>query len=190
MDGRDQRALIIAAMHRIDRQNGAWLVPSEAAPDRKYQVKLDGNGSCTCLDCQEGGFVCKHIRAVKITLKRELGPDGTVTETRQLLFEEQKVYRQAWPEYNHGFGGVLGKMLRYFQTRQADFFEHYHKRSNVESTFSAVKRKFGDAVRSKTDVAMVNEVLCKFLCHNLTGLIHEQEELGIAPVFWSTRNGN
>ena len=31
---------------------------------------------------------------------------------------------------------------------------------------------------------MVNEVLCKFLCHNLTCLIQEQETLGITPVFW------
>jgi hypothetical protein len=31
---------------------------------------------------------------------------------------------------------------------------------------------------------MVNEVLCKFLCHNLTWLIQEQETLGIVPVFW------
>jgi hypothetical protein len=31
---------------------------------------------------------------------------------------------------------------------------------------------------------MVNEVLCKFLCHNLCVLIQEQHELGIDPVFW------
>jgi len=62
--------------------------------------------------------------------------------------------------------------------------DRYHKRSNVESTFSAVKRKFGDSVISKTDTAMVNEVLCKFLCHNLTCLIQEQETLGITPIFW------
>jgi hypothetical protein len=54
----------------------------------------------------------------------------------------------------------------------------------VESTFSAVKRKFGDAVMSKSDVGMVNEVLCKLLCHNLTCLIQEEETLGIVPVFW------
>lgn len=59
-----------------------------------------------------------------------------------------------------------------------------HKRSNVESTFSMMKRKFGDSIRSKTDVAMVNEVLCKVLCHNLVALIHEMYELGIEPVFW------
>ncbi len=44
---------------------------------------------------------------------------------------------------------------------------HYHARSLIESTFSMAKAKFGDAVRSKTDTAMVNEVLCKFLCHNV-----------------------
>lgn len=60
---------------------------------------------------------------------------------------------------------------------------HYHKRSNIESTFSAIKRKFWDSVRSKTDVAMVNEVLCKILAHNLC-CVQEQHELGIEPLFW------
>jgi transposase len=67
--------------------------------------------------------------------------------------------------------------------RKQEFLQHYHKRSNVESTFSMMKRKFGDSIRSKTDVAMVNEVLCKVLCHNLVVLIHEMYELGIDPVF-------
>jgi hypothetical protein len=61
---------------------------------------------------------------------------------------------------------------------------HYHKRSNVESTFSAIKRKFGADVVSKNPNAMVAEVLCKIICHNLTCLIQEQEALGIVPVFW------
>ena len=51
-------------------------------------------------------------------------------------------------------------------------------------SFSAIKRKFGDAVRSKCDFAMVNEVLCKILCHNIRCLIQEQCELGIEPIFW------
>jgi hypothetical protein len=66
----------------------------------------------------------------------------------------------------------------------AEFLQHYHKRSNVESTFSMMKRKFGDGLRSKTDTAMVNESLCKILCHNLVVLIHEMCEPGIDPVFW------
>jgi hypothetical protein len=46
-----------------------------------------------------------------------------------------------------------------------------------------LKRKFGDAVRSKTDVAIRNEVLAKVLCHNLVVLVHEAHELGIKPGF-------
>lgn len=68
--------------------------------------------------------------------------------------------------------------------RKRDFLRHYHQRSNVESTFSMMKRKFGDSLRSKTDTAMVNESLCKILCHNLVVLIHEMHELGIDPTFW------
>ncbi len=81
-------------------------------------------------------------------------------------------------------GGVFQKMFHYFQFKKEEYLKHYHLRSNVESTFSMVKRKFGDSVRSKTDTAMVNEVLCKFVCHNLCCLIQEECELGIDPIFW------
>ena len=46
-----------------------------------------------------------------------------------------------------------------------------------------VKAKFGDSVRSKTDVAMRNECLCKFVCHNICCVIQEMHELGIQPDF-------
>jgi transposase len=82
-------------------------------------------------------------------------------------------------------GGKWSEMFHYFHFRKQEFLKHYHKRSNVESTFSMMKRKFGDSLRSKTDTAMVNETLCKILCHNLVVLIHEMCELGIDPVFWS-----
>ena len=80
-------------------------------------------------------------------------------------------------------GGTWSKMYHYFQFRRTDFLQHYHKRSNVESTFSMMKRKFGDSLRSKTDTAMTNETLCKILCHNLVVLIHETQELGIEAHF-------
>lgn len=76
------------------------------------------------------------------------------------------------------------QMFHYFQFKREEFLQHYHKRSNVESTFSMMKRKFGDSLRSKSDTAMVNETLCKVLCHNVTVLIHELHELGIEPIFW------
>lgn len=83
-----------------------------------------------------------------------------------------------------GSGGLWQRMFHYFQYRREEFLRHYHKRSNAESVFSAVKRKFGDALRSKTRPAMVNELLCKFVAHNLCVLIQEQEVLGIVPEFW------
>jgi hypothetical protein len=46
-----------------------------------------------------------------------------------------------------------------------------------------VKRKFGDALRSKTDTAMRNEALAKFVCHNVCCLISAMYELGIDPRF-------
>jgi transposase len=82
-------------------------------------------------------------------------------------------------------GGLWAKMFHYFSFRRDEFLGHYHKRSNVASTWSMIKRKFGDALRSKTDVAMVNEALAKIVCHNIVVLIHEMYELGIEPVFWT-----
>jgi transposase len=84
-------------------------------------------------------------------------------------------------------GGLFERMFHYYRFRREDFLGHYHKRSNVESVFSMVKRKFGDSVRSRNDVAMVNEVLCKALCHNLCVLIMSQCELGIEAVFWQNQ---
>lgn len=53
-------------------------------------------------------------------------------------------------------GGLWAKMFHYSNFRRDEFLGHYHKRSNVESTFAMVKAKFGDAVRSRTDTAMKN----------------------------------
>jgi hypothetical protein len=94
MDKREERAIVIAALCRIDRVGGAWAVPSQTVPGRKYAVNLGEQPTCTCPDCQEGGFVCKHIRAVKIVLKRELGMDGSITETASVTIEDRKTYRR------------------------------------------------------------------------------------------------
>jgi hypothetical protein len=72
-----------------------------------------------------------------------------------------------------------------FEARNDEFLPRYHQRSNVESTFSMVKRKFGASVRAKVFPAQVNEVLLKCLCHNLSVLVHAIHDLGIEPSFWA-----
>jgi len=75
------------------------------------------------------------------------------------------------------------KMHAMFTLNRDEWLRKYHLRSNVESTFSAIKRKFGDSVRSKTDVACKNEVLAKIVAHNVVVCIHETHELGIDLAF-------
>jgi transposase len=74
-------------------------------------------------------------------------------------------------------------MFRFFKDNKEEFLKHYHQRSNVESVFSMMKRKFGAFVRSKSDIGRENEVLCKALCHNICVLIQETFELGIKVDF-------
>ena len=75
------------------------------------------------------------------------------------------------------------RMFNYYTYRRNDFNNHYHKRSNVETTFSMIKAKFGPSVRSKTPVAQVNEALAKVLCHNICVLILSIDEFDIATEF-------
>lgn len=85
---------------------------------------------------------------------------------------------------------IWKKMYHYFQLNRDEFMEHYHKRSNVEATNAAIKRKFGETLKSKNTVAQVNELLAKIIAYNLTVVIHEMYENGISPNFMKTGTGN
>jgi transposase len=403
MDAREQRGLVIAALCKLNRTGDKWLVPSQTGRDTIYHVNPAAQ-TCTCPDHSEAGHKCKHLYAVEIVMKREVGSDGTVTETKSITFTEKKVYKQNWTAYNlaqttekHRFqvllrdlcrglmdpplrrgqspvraadaifaatfkvystvsarrfmcdladahergyvskpmhfnsvlrqldnpaytevlarlivqaslplravevdfacdssgfttsrfvkwfdhkygitrtghdwvkahvmvgvktnivtaveikdrnaadspimpglvsetaknfamrevsadkgyssvenietiaaagatpfiafksnttghaGGLWEKMFHFYSFNREQFFAHYHKRSNVESTFSMIKAKFGDHVRSKSDTAMRNEVLAKILAHNICVLIQSQCELGIETTFWPTAPQN
>jgi transposase len=76
------------------------------------------------------------------------------------------------------------RLFHLYSLHREEFLVHYHRRSNVESTFSAIKRKFGPGVRSRLPTAQFNEVLLKCLCHNLSMLVHSIHELGVDPKFW------
>ena len=76
-------------------------------------------------------------------------------------------------------------MYVYFRDHKDEFMAHYHLRSNVESTFSMMKRKQGTYLRSKKGIAQINEILCKALVHNICVLIQEMFESGITVDFES-----
>ena len=78
---------------------------------------------------------------------------------------------------------VWNRLLAYYMFNRSEFDKHYHKRSNVEATIGAVKAKLQEKLRSKSGTAMVNEVLLKVLCYNITVLIHSMYELEINPEF-------
>ncbi len=68
---------------------------------------------------------------------------------------------------------IWKESFEYFKRNQKVFLKHYHKRSNVETTFMMVKQRLGEFLRSKTIIAQRNELLTKFLCHNICCLIAE-----------------
>ena len=92
-------------------------------------------------------------------------------------------------------GNARGSMLwrkafLYFQMNKEEFEEHYHQRSNAESTFSAIKKKFGETLKSRKRVAQENEMLCKIIAYNITVLINAMFEFGITPDFCNSNINN
>jgi transposase len=122
-------------------------------------------------------FTLKEVPADKAYLSHEnLALIDKLGGTAYVPFKSNSLQGEA--------GTLWEKMFFFYQFRREEFLQHYHQRSNAESTFSMVKTKFRDHVRSKTDMAMKNEVLCKFLCHNIVVVHQSHIELGIEPVFW------
>jgi hypothetical protein len=54
-----------------------------------------------------------------------------------------------------------------FQAKREQFASRYFLRSNVEAVFSAIKRKLGEALLSKSPLARFNELLARLLAYNL-----------------------
>jgi transposase len=125
----------------------------------------------------KSGFTIKEVPADKAYLSHDnLELVEQLGGTAYVPFKVNSIAGEA--------GSLWEKMFLYYQFRREEFLGHYHQRSNAESTFSMVKAKFRDHVRSRTPIAMKNEVLCKLLCHNICVIIQSQCELGIEAVFW------
>jgi transposase len=78
---------------------------------------------------------------------------------------------------------VWDRLFHLYSLNRQEFLTHYHKRSNVESAFSALKRRFADFIRAKKYPAQKNELLLKILIYNVGCVIQSMFELGIDPSF-------
>jgi transposase len=139
------------------------FVMQEVSADKAYSSMANLK---TVIDHQATPFI-QFKSNTNPNVRAGLGPNRTTNARRN---EKNVLWRKAY---------------HYYEFNREFFLQRYHKRSNVETTFSMIKAKFGDGLRSKTQTAQVNEALCKVLCHNIVCLIQSIFELGIEPTFWA-----
>ncbi|WP_292379544.1 hypothetical protein [Methanosarcina sp. UBA289] len=68
--------------------------------------------------------------------KQNLELVGVIGGTLYILFKKNVTVKSRGPT-------TWSKMYHYFQFNRDEFMKHYHKRSNIESTNAAIKRRFG-----------------------------------------------
>ena len=146
-------------------------VTETAAHDARFFAPLVGTTA--------RGFDVQEVSADKAYLSRKnLHAVEDVGGTAYIPFKSNSLPA---PRNGQNRDSLWESAYHFYQLHRAEFLGFYHKRSNVETTFSMIKSKFGAAVRAKTAVAQVNEVLVKILCHNIVVLIQSMFELGVMP---------
>jgi transposase len=124
----------------------------------------------------ESGFVIKRVFADKAyptraNLKLVVGNNATP----YIPFKSNAKFSETDTVWN--------RLLNYYSVFREDFYKHYHLRSNVESVFSAQKRKFGSRLKSRTKTAQVNEIMAKVLAYNICVVAQSIHELDIEANF-------
>src|ERR1044071_2812617 len=106
----------------------------------------------------ESGFKMKEISADK----GYLGADNMLAALQRGAIPYIPFKTNSVPQSIHTPKSELWtRMYHFYMLNRAEFLQHYHKRSNIETTFHMIKSKFGQRLRSKTLTAQVNEALCK-----------------------------
>ena len=79
---------------------------------------------------------------------------------------------------------LWNKLYHLFAMNRMEFVSHYGKRSNVETAFSMIKRRFGATLRTKSETSRINEALCMVVAHNIVCVVKAMFEFGVKPDFW------
>lgn len=125
----------------------------------------------------DAGFAIKEVYADKGYLARnnfeaatELGVDAFIP------FKVNSTGQSRGSSMYH-------KMFLFFQYHREKFDQHYGQRAQVETTFGAIKQKFGEALWSRNFTAQVNELAAKLVAYNITVLIRQMFERDLLPDF-------
>ncbi len=71
------------------------------------------------------------------------------------------------------FRSYFKSAYKFFKENREEYLQKYHMRSNIESSFSMIKRRFGNNVKCKKETSQDNEILSKVLAHNICCLVQE-----------------
>lgn len=121
-----------------------------------------GEGSADGPNCvplkqktQEHGFKVEEASADKAYSSRD--NMNLIDEMGRILYIPFNSNRTRKPRGNNH---IWRKMYTMFILIKEELEKHYHLRSNVETTFSAWKLRFGDTMKSKNLIAQKNELFC------------------------------
>ena len=102
----------------------------------------------------ENGFQMKEVSADKAYL----GAENLLATLRKGAIPYIPFKSNSVPHANsYGPKSELWtRMYHFYALNRAEFLQHYHKRSNIETTFHMIKAKFGQRLRCKTLTAQMH----------------------------------
>ena len=124
----------------------------------------------------------------RFDVRRIMADRGYLSRKNAQLIEDCGAVPFILPKKNtgslsKGHHPAWNRMIWKFRNHPERFKLYYHQRSNVESTFSMMKRKFSPFIRSRKSISQENEILCMVVCHNISVLVRCIFELNLDVTF-------
>ena len=157
---------------------------SRTSPSYHYLKRIDGKMPkvpikvSTAIDTRKKRFCAAKIRVLPAHDIKDMLPLLKATNPKVVVAD--KAYDAAWLHEFCADNGIKAYIpLREYSKprfhrwdlrhKAAKFFRlrTYHRREIAESGFSALKRKYGSSVNSKTVRTIRTEVYARLVCHNL-----------------------